>query len=54
MLFEEKIQENGVEYWQGHTRHYVRALMKNENNLTNVCKMCKVMKVNESGTMFCE
>jgi len=54
VLFEEKVQENGIEYWQGHTRHYVRALMINENNLTNVRKTCKVKKVNESGTMFCE
>lgn len=54
VLFEELVTEEGVAYWQGHTRHYVRALMKCEDELTNVCKVCKVTKVSENGTLFCE
>ena len=54
VLFEEKIKENGVEYWQGHTRHYVRALAKCEEDLTNVLKVCMVDAVDDSGTIFCK
>ena len=54
VLFEEQVEENGISYWQGHTRHYVRALVQSEENLTNIRKMCKVKKVSENGTLFCE
>ena len=53
VLFEEQVEENGISYWQGHTRHYVRALVQSEENLTNIRKMCKVKKVSENGTLFC-
>ncbi len=54
VLFEELVTEDGAAYWQGHTRHYVRALMECEDELTNVCKVCRVAKVSENGTLFCE
>lgn len=54
VLFEEQVEENGISYWQGHTRHYVRALVQSEENLTNIRKICKVKKVSENGTLFCE
>lgn len=53
VLFEEQVEENGILYWQGHTRHYVRALVQAESDLTNIRKMCKVKKVGENGTLFC-
>lgn len=54
VLFEEKIVENGVEYWQGHTRHYVRALVQTEHDLTNVLKVCMVDAIDNDGTLFCK
>lgn len=54
VLFEEKIVENGTAYWQGHTRHYVRALAQCEQDLTNVLKVCKVETVGDDGTIFCK
>lgn len=52
VLFEEKVVEHGAEYWQGHTRHYVRALLQSDADLTNVIKVCKADSVNENGTLF--
>ena len=54
VLFEEKIVENGKEYWQGHTRHYIRALAESGEDLTNVLKICKAEAVSEGGTIFCK
>ncbi len=54
VLFEEKIIENGKEYWQGHTRHYVRALALCDDDLTNILKQCQVESVGEGGTIFCK
>lgn len=54
VLFEEETEENGISYWQGHTRHYVRALMQSEADLTNIRRMCRVEKVSENGTLFCK
>lgn len=54
VLFEEEIVEHGHKYWQGHTRHYVRALMPCDQNLTNVLKTCIVDEINEDGTIFCK
>lgn len=54
VLFEEQVEENGSSYWQGHTRHYVRALVQSEADLTNIRKVCKVEKVGENGTLFCK
>lgn len=54
VLFEEKVMEDGKEYWQGHTRHYVRALAQSEQDLTNVLKTCEVDHVGDDGTIFCK
>lgn len=54
VLFEEKVVENGIEYWQGHTRHYVRALAQCEYDLTNVLKECNVDTIDQAGTIFCK
>lgn len=54
VLFEEQVEEQNVAYWQGHTRHYVRALLRADADLTNVRKMCKVVKIDENGTLYCE
>lgn len=54
VLFEEKVMEDGKEYWQGHTRHYVRALAQCEQDLTNVLKTCKVDSIGAGGTIFCK
>ena len=54
VLFEEQVEEQNVAYWQGHTRHYVRALLRSDADLTNVRKMCKVVKIDENGTIYCE
>lgn len=54
VLFEEQVEEQNVAYWQGHTRHYVRALLRSDADLTNVRKMCKVVKIDENGTLYCE
>ena len=52
VLFEEAVVRDGVTYWQGHTRHYVCALLKTEEDLTNICKLCKVQAVGEDGVLY--
>lgn len=52
VLFEEKIVENGQEYWVGHTREYVKAKLESEADLTNVLRTCKVSKTGEDGTLY--
>ena len=54
VLFEEKIVADGKEYWQGHTRHYVRALLQSEQDLTNILMTCQVDHIDEDGTIFCK
>lgn len=54
VLFEEKTIEDGKEYWQGHTRHYVRALMQSKQDLTNILMTCRVDHINDEGTIFCK
>lgn len=52
VLFEEKIMENGREYWVGHTREYVKAKLQSGTDLTNVQRTCKVAEVSEDGTLY--
>ena len=54
ILFEEKIEENGVSYWVGHTRRYLRAQVKTSENLTNTQRTCMVGETNKIGTLYCE
>lgn len=53
VLFEEAVEKDGISYWQGHTRHYVCARMEADTDLTNVCKVCKVMSIDQDGILHC-
>lgn len=52
ILFEEKIVENGLEYWMGHTREYVKAKMKSDTDLANVLRTCRVSEVSNDGILY--
>lgn len=52
VLFEEKVVENGMEYWIGHTREYVKAKMKSDIDLANALKVCRVSEVSEDGMLY--
>ena len=53
ILFEEQTEINGALYWIGHTKEYLKAAVKAEENLENVIKTGNLVGFVEDGIFIC-
>lgn len=53
ILFEEQEEIQGESFWTGHTREYMKALVKREGNLENRILKAKVTGLREGGLLNC-
>ncbi len=54
VLFEEKIQIDGKEYWVGHTKEYVKAILKEDKDLENTIVSVTLIKPYKEEWILCE
>ena len=53
ILFEEQEEIQGESFWTGHTREYMKVLVKAEENLENRIFKAKVTGLGEGGLLNC-
>ena len=53
VLFEETTEIQGEAYWIGHTREYIKTVVKTGENLENRIKKAKITGLLKDGILIC-